>query len=111
MKGENNMAGEMGNVLDHNGYACMLQTMVQSWRAVFSATAGTTPPSAPFGIVTLADGTWEGNPANAGKMHWAETGNYGVVPNPAFPNAFVATAHDLGTVVVNPNPEPKHCHC
>jgi hypothetical protein len=43
------MGGEIGNVLDHNGYACMLQTMVESWRAVFSSTPGTTPADAPFG--------------------------------------------------------------
>ena len=30
------------------------------------------------------------------QMHWAETGNHGLVPNPALPNAFAAAAHDLG---------------
>ena len=58
-----------------------------------------------------ADATDEGWGCNVRQMHWAETGprlssmhpadplhagNYGVVPNPAFENAFVATAHDLG---------------
>jgi hypothetical protein len=51
--------------------------------SAFSLEHGTTSPDAPFGIVTLADGGWEGNPANAGQMHWAETLNYGVLPNPA----------------------------
>jgi hypothetical protein len=130
------MGGLCGNVLDHTGYACMLQSLAKGWVSAFSAERGTTSPTAPFGIVTLADGTWqrvlcatltpvlnynrsfyqdslgtnigkaekkhvpaggwEGNPANAGQMHWAETLNYGVLPNPALPNGFVATAHDVG---------------
>ena len=56
----------------------------------------TTSPTAPFGIVQLADGTDEGWGCNVRQMHWAESGNYGVVPNPAFPHAFVAAGHDLG---------------
>ena len=51
--------------------------------SAFSLEQGTTSSKAPFGVVTLADGGWEGNPANAGQMHWAETLNYGVLPNPA----------------------------
>ena len=56
----------------------------------------TTPATAPYGIVQLADATDEGWGCNMRQMHWAETGNHGVVPNPAFPDAFVAAAHDLG---------------
>ena len=52
----------------------------------------TTAENAPFGIVQLADATDEGWGCNIRQMHWAETGNCSVVPNPAFPNAFVAAA-------------------
>ena len=44
-----------GNVLDGAGYACLLPTMIQNWREVWSAEPGTTDPQAPFGIVVLAD--------------------------------------------------------
>ena len=79
-----------------SGYACLLQKQMQSWREAWSVVPGTTSPNAPFGIVMLADGTDEGWGCNTLQMHWAETGNHGVVPNPAFPHAFVAAAHDLG---------------
>jgi hypothetical protein len=95
-QGENNLFADAGNVVGKTGYACLLQTMINSWGAAWSAVPNTTPPDAPFGIVTLADATDEGWGCNIRQMHWAETGNYGVVPNPALPTAFVATAHDLG---------------
>ena len=47
-------------------------------------------------LTPAADGGWEGNPANAGQIHWAETLNHGVLPNPSLPSGFVATAHDIG---------------
>jgi hypothetical protein len=53
------MGGLCGNVLDHTGYACMLQSLAKGWVSAFSAEHGTTSPTAPFGIVTLADGTWQ----------------------------------------------------
>ena len=68
-QGENNMGGNCGNILNNDGYACMLLTMAKGWVSAFSAQAGTTDSKAPFGVVTLADGGWEGNPANAGQMH------------------------------------------
>ena len=95
-QGENNLFADAGNVVGKTGYACMLQTQMQSWRSAWSVVPDTTPHDAPFGIVTLADATDEGWGCNMEQMHWAETGNYGVVPNPALQNAFVAAAHDLG---------------
>jgi len=53
--GENNLPYMAGNVLDGAGYACLLPTMIQNWREVWSAEPGTTDPQAPFGIVVLAD--------------------------------------------------------
>ena len=101
-QGENNLFATAGNVLPQpsapagTGYACLLRQQMTSWREAFSAVPNTTPQNAPFGIVQLADGTDEGWGCNIRQMHSAETGNYGVVPNPAFQNAFVAAAHDLG---------------
>ena len=54
-------------------------------------TSGTTDPVAPFGLVTLAPSGSEGG-NDIGTMRWAQTAGYGVVPNPAMPNTFLAQA-------------------
>jgi hypothetical protein len=98
-QGENNCGGDAGTVLQGTGYACMLGQMGRGWIKAFSDASGAgtgTAADAPFGVVTLADGGWEGNPANAGPIHWAETTNYGTLPSPSLPSGFVATAHDVG---------------
>ena len=95
-QGENNEGTDGGTVLENTGYACAFSKMVAQWRSVWSAAPGTTDPLAPFGFVTIADGTEEGWGLNAGGLHWAQTANYGQVPNPALPNAFSALAHDAG---------------
>jgi hypothetical protein len=59
-QGENSLCYDAGSSLHKTGYACMMETLVSSWRKVWSATPGTTAPLAPFGIVSLADGTDEG---------------------------------------------------
>ena len=51
---------------------------MRSWRAVWSAEAGTTDPEAPFGIVMLADSTDEGWGCNVQQMHWAQVGVKGL---------------------------------
>jgi hypothetical protein len=67
---------------------------VKGFRAIWSETAGTTDPKAPFGIVTLASSGSEGGP-NMGAMRLAQTAGYGVLPNAALPNTFFAQAGDL----------------
>lgn len=74
----------------------MMATLVSSWRKVWSATPGTTDPLAPFGIVSLADGTDEGFGGNMRGFRWAQTAGYGALPNPAMPNSFLADTYDLG---------------
>ena len=74
----------------------MMQILVSSWRKVWSATPGTTDPEAPFGIASLADGTDEGFGVNMRGFRWAQTGGYGVLPNPQMPATFLADAFDLG---------------
>jgi hypothetical protein len=88
-QGENNMHGDPG------GYACMMPKMVQAWRKIWSHEPGTTPPDAPFGIVTIAPSGSEGASQHLSAFRWAQTGNYGVLPNPAMPNTFVAQTYDV----------------
>ena len=96
-QGENNLFADAGNAAHGDGYACLLQQQMAAWRETWSAAGpGTTDPLAPFGIVMLADATDEGWGCNSLQMHWAQTANRGIVPNAAFPRAFVAAAHDLG---------------
>ena len=55
----------------------MMPTLISSWRKVWSAEPGTTDPLAPFGLVSLADGTDEGYGINMRQFRWAQTANYG----------------------------------
>jgi sialate O-acetylesterase len=88
------MGGTKGNSLAKVGYGCEMANLVSSWRKLWSRIPGTTDALAPFGIVTLASSGSEGGP-DMGAMRWAQTANYGVLPNPAIPNSFVAQAYDL----------------
>ena len=98
LQGENSAGMDAGNVLDATGYACILQHMIADWRAVWSATPGTTDPRAPFFIFDLADGTDEGANDNLGSLRWSLTGNFGMLPSPQLPNAYHAAAYDQGCV-------------
>jgi len=71
-----------------------LVNLVKTWRELWSAAAGTTDPLAPFGIATIANSGTEGG-RSVGAMHWAQTANYGVLPNPVMPNTFLAQTFDL----------------
>jgi hypothetical protein len=88
------MGAVKGSAIAGIGYACALQQLVMGWRAVWSATPGTTDPNAPFGVATLATSGSEGGP-NMGAMRWAQTVNYGVLPAPTLPATFVAQVYDL----------------
>eukprot|EP01059_Diplonema_ambulator_P035412 TRINITY_DN8316_c0_g1_i1.p1 TRINITY_DN8316_c0_g1~~TRINITY_DN8316_c0_g1_i1.p1 ORF type:complete len:603 (+),score=66.30 TRINITY_DN8316_c0_g1_i1:57-1865(+) len=94
-QGENNMGSVFGNTDNNTGYACEVSAMIAEWRELFSSEPGTTDPLAPFGVVTLAPSGTEGHP-DIGGMYVAQTGSYGVLPNSAMPNTFLANAFDLG---------------
>ena len=94
-QGENNMGTVFGNSAQNRGYSCAVPAMLAEWRALFSQEPGTTDPLAPFGVVTLAPSGGEGHP-DMGGMYFAQTASYGVLPNPAMPNTFLAQAFDLG---------------
>ena len=82
----------------------MLREMVASWRAIFSATPGTTDPLAPFGIATLPYWEAEGSPQNMGVHYMAHLANHGVLPNDDLPNTFMASGYDIGDPW-----ESQHC--
>lgn len=93
-QGENDMHNVKGNSIEHVGYGCMMPALVSLWREKWSQVPGTTDPNAPFGLVVLPGSGGEGGP-NMGAMRWAQTANYGVLPNEAMPNTFLAQAYDL----------------
>ena len=73
----------------------MQPRMVAAWREIWSVADGTTDPLAPFGLVTIAPSGAEGAGDHLSAFRWAQTANYGVLPNPAMPRTFVAQAYDL----------------
>ena len=94
LQGENNMYSTFGSSALKTGYSCLMPVLVSEWRALWSATPGTTHPMAPFGVVTLAASGSEGG-RDLGSMRLAQTAGYGVLPNAAMPNTFLAQALDL----------------
>jgi len=93
-QGENNMGAVKGNSIANVGYSCEMRELINGWRRIWSETSGTTDPSAPFGVVTLASSGAEGE-EGMGAMRHAQTANYGILPNAALPNTFLAQAYDL----------------
>eukprot|EP00040_Diaphanoeca_grandis_P024611 m.135537 g.135537 ORF g.135537 m.135537 type:complete len:835 (+) comp29800_c0_seq1:114-2618(+) len=88
-----------GNVLNNTGYACSAKNLVQTWREQWSVDPSTTSPLFPFGIVSLAAGTSEGNSMNMPNFRLAQTASYGVLPGPSgsgMENTFIAQAYDAG---------------
>jgi hypothetical protein len=103
-QGENNCGGLHGNsgveasgataAQPASGYACMMEQLVALWRERWSATAGTTDPAAPFGVVSLSSHDSEGA-ADMASFRWAQQGAFGAVPNARMANTFLAHAYDL----------------
>ena len=74
---EGNVFGDVGpaacgSVLADTGYACSTKNLVSSWRKQWSVTPGSTDPTFPFGIVSLAAGTSEGNPQNMANFRYKD---------------------------------------
>jgi hypothetical protein len=100
LQGENNMYSTFGNSALGTGYSCLMPLLIQEWRALWSATPGTTNPLAPFGLVTLASSGSEGG-HDLGSMRLAQTAGYGVLPNPAMPATFLAQGLDMDDPYIN----------
>ena len=77
--------------------------LVQSWRALWSASPRTTSPLAPFGVTTLANSGSEGHSNKMASMRWAQTSNYGHWDNEALPNTFGAQVGPLATRLAVPS--------
>eukprot|EP01006_Ploeotia_vitrea_P032955 TRINITY_DN65137_c0_g1_i1.p1 TRINITY_DN65137_c0_g1~~TRINITY_DN65137_c0_g1_i1.p1 ORF type:complete len:531 (-),score=48.51 TRINITY_DN65137_c0_g1_i1:29-1621(-) len=80
-------------------YACTFPTMISSWRSEwYKHTESSTSVSFPFGFVQLS--TWNDKDSTEIKevptVRWAQTANFGHVPNPKMKNVFMAVAVDLG---------------
>jgi hypothetical protein len=86
-----------GSSVNHTGYACSAKNLVSSWRQQWSTEKGTTDPMFPFGIVSLADGTSEGNTANMPNFRHAQTAGYGFLPGP--PGSGIWSAPSSHTVL------------
>ena len=100
-----------GNSADGTGYGCSLATLVREYRALWSAQAGTTSPTTPFGIFTLHSGASEGAGKNMAGIRWSQTANYGTAPNPALPNAWVTQLFDMGDPWLNNIDSGDKQHC
>ena len=83
-----------GSVSTETGYACFMKTLIESWRKGWSVVPGTTDANFPFGLVTLAGGTSEGNGVNMGAFRYAQTGNTGGPSFGGLANTFIAAGHD-----------------
>ena len=87
-----------------------MPALIRAMRAAWSATPGTTPADAAFGLVTLSTDDSEGA-TDMASFRWAQTANYGVAPNAAMPNVFVAQAYDLADPWVNCGDAPQTKQC
>uniref|UniRef100_A0A7S2UD85 Sialate O-acetylesterase domain-containing protein n=1 Tax=Attheya septentrionalis TaxID=420275 RepID=A0A7S2UD85_9STRA len=108
-QGENNMENNtvLGNSLYHSGYSCLMVQLIQSWRSLWSSTSSSTrsitdddpspmmatDPLAPFGVVALPTSGSVGT-LEIGTMRVAQTGGFGVLPNPSMPHTFLVQAYD-----------------
>jgi len=99
-QGENNIGRGTSDPYypESSGYACQLPAMIAKWRQEWTRVEGTTDPHAPFGVVDIHAGGGEGHSGGGamGNFRWAQTANYGVLPNPAMPDTFMANSFDLG---------------
>ena len=91
------MGATKGNSVANIGYSCLMHELIKGFRAVWSATPGTTDPLAYFGAVALPSGGSEGSDGvgQMGAMRIAQTAGYGVLPNADLPNTWIVQACEL----------------
>ena len=107
----NSNAGSLhGNSAKSAGYGCLMPALIASWRKAWSASPGTTDPLAPFGLCSLSTDDSEGA-GDIASFRWAQSGSYGVAPNPRMPNVFIAHGHDLADVWVGCGDHPQTRQC
>lgn len=79
----------------HMGYGCLTINMIASWRKAWSLNMGMNQ-NFPFGLVSLAGGTSEGNSNTMGAFRRSQVAGYLIAPNHAMPHTFVAQGFDAG---------------
>jgi len=101
-QGEQN-GGNPGSYLNKSGYACLLPALDDAWRRAFTD-GSSTDPEFPIGVVSLhgwcgeeeAECTVDPDSRTdwTAKIRWAQTADWGFLPNPRLPHTFVAMAYD-----------------
>ncbi|KAL3884165.1 hypothetical protein ACJMK2_030385 [Sinanodonta woodiana] len=85
-----------GNSGRADKYACQFPAMITDWRHRFhNASDGETNSTFPFGFVQLAGFNNDTRIGGFPDLRWAQTANYGYVPNTNLPNVFMSVAMDL----------------
>ena len=109
-QGENNAGTLHGNSALNVGYSCMMPKLIDLFRQEWSKVPGTTDPLFPFGLVSLSTSDSEGS-SDIGSFRFAQTGSYGVVPNPLMKNSWMAHAYDLADpwIFCEDSPPTKTC--
>ena len=79
-RGRSGGPGACGLVEIRTGYACLMQQLIETWRAAWSVEPNTTPASFPFGVVTLAGGTSEGFDNNMGAFRYCRHSEFVLTP-------------------------------
>lgn len=94
--------GEADAINKATNYNCTFPSMIDDWRSRWHA-ASSTDAKFPFGFVQLSSwGTDTSGQIESPEWHnvaivrWAQTANYGYVPNPRLERVFMAVAIDLG---------------
>jgi len=86
------------NALAPSTYNCTFPAMIDDWRSKwYDGTNKLTNPMFPFGFVQLS--SWYDSSKQADGfpiIRWAQTANYGYVPNTKEKSVFMAVAMDLG---------------
>ena len=111
-KGEQNGANP-GSYFNNSGYGCLLPALDDSWRYAFRQ-GSSTDPDFPIGVVSLHGWCGEEEAActldpakrtdHTAEIRWAQTAEWGFLPNPRLPHTFVAMAYD--------QPDPRNgTHC
>eukprot|EP00092_Neocalanus_flemingeri_P021849 GFUD01023702.1.p1 GENE.GFUD01023702.1~~GFUD01023702.1.p1 ORF type:complete len:260 (-),score=43.69 GFUD01023702.1:3-740(-) len=82
--------GEANANWNMDKYSCTFPALISSWREEFANSS----PDAPFGFVMLSTIKYGTGGTTYPRLRLHQTADYGLVPNEAMPNTFMATAVD-----------------
>jgi hypothetical protein len=84
----------------------MMPRLVDLWRREWSKVPNTTDPLFPFGLVTLSTSDSE-SAGDIGSFRFAQTGSWGVLPNPDMPRTWTAQACKYNPTLTETSPYPR----